>query len=617
MRSFSIFLIVGSLVFFSACSNNGTPAGVPITVTVSATPVTINPGQSSTLTATVTNTSNTAVTWSITSPANFGTLSSTTANPTTYTAPAKVSSTTSVTITATSAASSAATASVQIVVSSSAGTISLSPGAPQTINVGGNLSVSATLNNTGSSTVSWAVSGPSGQNPGSVNPSTGSSVTYTAPATAPTAPVTLTATSGAATQTLEITVLASGAGPNVAGLTVGTGPVPYVNGVLTSVQICAPGSTTNCQTVDSILVDTGSYGLRILGSQIPNIALAPVTYTDGSQMNECVQFLDGSFLWGGVSAADIHIGGETASGVPVQVVADPPPGTYSIPTSCSNGGTNEDTQSSLAANGILGVGAEPFDCGLACDVNGGLSSPPEPAYYADCSSSGGCQPVFASCGSECSDSTPLQQVTNPVIAFAADNNGDIISVAAPASGAAPTTTGTVVFGIGTESNNGWSSSLITLPLNSSDEFTTSGLLNAPAALQASFIDSGSNGLFFPNWPGFPICTSSPDFFCPSSNTTLTGIINTSQVNGFTGAANVAVDNWNTQLGSNTDQALADLAGPEQAGSSPAECTGSPGSLSGDCTFDFGFPFFYGQTIFTAIDGQTVPATAPAAPWFAY
>ena len=33
-----------------------------------------------------------------------------------------------------------------------------------------------------------------------------------------------------------------------------------------------PGSTTNCQTVDNVLVDTGSAGLRILKSALPTVS---------------------------------------------------------------------------------------------------------------------------------------------------------------------------------------------------------------------------------------------------------------------------------------------------------------------------------------------------------
>jgi Protein of unknown function (DUF3443) len=608
VRSFSIFLIMGSLVFLAACGSNGTPAGVPITLSVTANPSTLNPGQSSTITATVVNASNTAVTWSIASPAGFGTLSSTTANPVTYTAPATVAKTTPVTIMATSAASSSVTAAAQIVVQGA--TVSLSPAAPQTINLGGTLSVTATPTNTGTESVTWSLAHGS---VGSLSSTSTNPVTYSAPTTGVGTAV-ITATSGSATQTLEITVLTSGAGPNVAGLTVGTGPVPYANGVLTSILVCSPGSTTDCQTVDSVLLDTGSVGLRVLGSQVTNVALTPVAYSDGSQFNECVQFLDGSFLWGGVSTADIYIGGEVASSVPVQVIANP--SGFSIPTDCSNGGTNEDTQATLAANGILGVGPEPFDCGLACDPNGGNTSPPAPLYYASCTSASGCQSVFASCGSECNDSLADQQVTNPVILFTTtgDDQGTIISMTPPTGGAAPTASGTLTFGISSQTNNQWSSSLTTLPLNESDEFTTSGLGTAPA-LQASFIDSGSNGLFFPNETNLLICTDNPDFYCSTAGP-LT-VTNISQTTGATGTATFSVADADTLFANTGDEAFANLAGPEQASNPPTPCSGSPGSLSGDCTFDFGFPFFYTQPIFTAIDGQTGPATAPAPPWFAY
>ena len=39
-----------------------------------------------------------------------------------------------------------------------------------------------------------------------------------------------------------------------------------VNILYVNVTICAPGSTTNCQTIDHVQVDTGSQGLRILSS---------------------------------------------------------------------------------------------------------------------------------------------------------------------------------------------------------------------------------------------------------------------------------------------------------------------------------------------------------------
>src|SRR5207342_1303998 len=56
---------------------------------------------------------------------------------------------------------------------------------------------------------------------------------------------------------------------NVQPITVNSGPANnYVNGLFTSVTVCVPGSASNCQTIDGVLVDTGSSGLRILSSAL-------------------------------------------------------------------------------------------------------------------------------------------------------------------------------------------------------------------------------------------------------------------------------------------------------------------------------------------------------------
>ena len=175
-------------------------------------------------------------------------------------------------------------------------------------------------------------------------------------------------------------------GQNTVPITVDGGPagVGYVNGAFVSVNVCVPGTST-CQTVDHVLVDTGSFGLRILGSELTSITLMPLTDPNGNQLNDCIQFLDNSFLWGTVAPADIKMAGEVASSTSIQVIANPT--AYSIPTTCSttsNGtGMNEDTQASLGANGILGVGPEPFDCGSACDpVTVATNGQPPLPYFA-------------------------------------------------------------------------------------------------------------------------------------------------------------------------------------------------------------------------------------------
>jgi hypothetical protein len=595
VRAFSAMVVVTGLVFLVACGGGGTPAGIPITVTLSASLTSLNPGQSSTITATVTNdSSNKGVTWS-SSPSGFGTLSNQTATSVTFTAPASVPAATAVTITATSVASSSVTASIQISVQTSAITVSLSPAAPQTINQGQQLSINATLtNDTSNKGVTWSLSPAVG----SLTNQTTAAATYVAPSTVTSnTTVTVTATSVAsstAKTTLEITVFPSGAGPNVAAITVTGGPANSVNLAFVSVTICVPNTTT-CQTVDNIQVDTGSAGLRILQSVIPGLPLPSlVDSTTGDTLYNCVSFLDTSYLWGPVQQADIKIGGEVALGSIVQTVSSSNTG---IPTACTNGGTvNENTPTLLGANGILGVGLEPTDCILAgvdfCDPNVSSSAPP---VYFECPDSG-CQatdaPIFLS---------STYQVVNPVVLFSTDNNGVILQFP-PVPSVAPTVSGSLIFGIETEANNGLGSATV-FGLDTNDNFITT---YAGQTLNASFIDSGSNALFFPS--SITVCADNASFYCPSG---LTPQSATNQgVSGPPTIVNFSVDNADNLFNDNppTDSAFGTLAGPQGTANT---CT----STGGSCTFDWGLPFFYGKTVFTAIDGQTV--SNGAGPFWAY
>jgi len=399
------------------------------------------------------------------------------------------------------------------------------------------------------------------------------------------------------------------AGQNIQPITVDGGPLGnYSNGAFVSVNICVPGSTT-CQTIDHVLVDTGSFGLRLLGSAV-TISLPVPTDGNGNTLNNCIQFLDNSFLWGNVAQADIKIAGEVASATSVQLIATPapPPTGYLIPPGCT--GTNEDTQATLGANGILGVGPEPFDCGFGCDpVQNGGGTPP--AVYYFCSSSTGCgNPTFVSCGTVCGDTAANFQVTNPVFNFTGDNNGVILELPAVTSTAA-TLSGSLIFGIGTQSNNALGSAAVLL-LDNNDSISTAF---SGQTLNSSFIDSGSNGLFFPNgiesnFPGgnIPICTTNTSFYCPA---TLTAFSATNESGSTNSSVNFSVDNADNLLSQNpTDFVFVNLAGPQGSGACSTTNTGA-------CTFDWGLPFFYGRNVFTAIRGATEPTGVPAGPFFAY
>jgi hypothetical protein len=126
-------------------------------------------------------------------------------------------------------------------------------------------------------------------------------------------------------------------------------------------------------------------------------------------------------------------------------------------------------------------------------------------------------------------------------------------------------------------------------------------------LTASFIDSGSPELNFPNVSGIPLCLDG-EFYCPANPVQLSAV-NQGAGNVGNGIINFQVDNHDADLQNNpADAALGFVAVLE----GPPLCQNGQGS----CTFDWGLPFFYNRRVFTSIDLQTVP-NEPKTPWWAY
>ena len=181
--------------------------------------------------------------------------------------------------------------------------------------------------------------------------------------------------------------------------------------------------------------------------------------------------LDGSSDWGPVQTADVILGNEPAVLFPIQVI-DSTFGT--VPDSC---GTPDTDPAYNGFNGILGVGLFTEDCGSGC-----ANSSNNGRYYV-CS------------GATCTRTTaPLtNQVQNPVALLPVDNNGVILQLPSISSGGTTSVTGSLVLGIGTQSNN-TPSGVTTYTASSTGEFTT--VFNG-STYNHSFIDSGSNALYFP------------------------------------------------------------------------------------------------------------------------
>jgi hypothetical protein len=357
------------------------------------------------------------------------------------------------------------------------------------------------------------------------------------------------------------------------------GPIQTVNTPFVSVTLCVHG-TSNCQTIDHISVDTGSVGLRIVASVLSSSvagALPTVMDTQGRALAECLPFADG-YSWGSVRLADAQIAGELASGISIQVIGDPAYPT--VPSACSSGGAQqEDTVSTFGANGILGIGNFQQDCGSLC-VTETTPQITTQLYYG-CASSASCVAT----------TVPLaSQVWNPVSKFATDNNGAILELPSVASSGAASVTGSLIFGIDTESNN----ALGTATVLSVDPGTGNLTVNfLGQALSMSFLDSGSNGNFFTD-SSLAQCTSSSEkgFYCPPGTQAFSATI-TSNSGVTTGALNFSVASADTLFsnGNGGYYVFGDLAGSNSLAQS----------------FDFGLPFFLGRNVYTAIENSSTSA----------
>ncbi|MBW3512179.1 DUF3443 domain-containing protein [Janthinobacterium sp. NKUCC06_STL] len=353
-------------------------------------------------------------------------------------------------------------------------------------------------------------------------------------------------------------------GPLISGKSINTINVPYV-----SITVCVPGSSTQCQTIDHILLDTGSIGLRIISSALAvNMLLPAMLNTEGRPVVECTQFSDG-YSWGSVKQADVRIAGEVARNIPMQIIGD---NTFpSVPSGCSSVLPAQNTVETFHANGVLGVAPFVQDCGANCaDKN------IEGRYYA-CSDQ------------DCrSTAMPLaKQVSNPVASFQKNNNGIVLQLPEIDAKGVASATGLLTFGIGTQSNNS---------LGSANIYTLSSVGNLETVYQGrvlqGYFDTGTNALFFAD-PAIAFCNSAArmlEFYCPSSSLSRSAV-NTG-TNGRSGSINFDVARGNSTVFG------------KQAGIGVD-----------DREFIWGLPFFFGRTVYTAIEGMDAAGTK--GPYVAY
>jgi hypothetical protein len=389
------------------------------------------------------------------------------------------------------------------------------------------------------------------------------------------------------------------------------GPLgPVLNVLTTTVTVCKPGTLT-CAAIDNVIVDTGSIGLRLVPSAVSSVGLSPITSSAGNALEECIQYGDTSVSWGPIELADVHLGGEVASNIAVQVIG--PGGTPAVPASCisqpvdpsfPNGG-NLNTLQELDANGILGIGNGGVDCGSFCTQS--LSGNP---YYV--CPNGACTQTMVAASFQV-------QATNPVAAFSSsDRNGVVISLPPVGSTGAGSVSGTLTFGINTQADNTMGSvtlyamdqcgDLPTVTFNNvafNDTFCTTGT----GTSFGGFFDTGTGALNISDQATLA-AVPSPIIECPSTTNgfgfyCLTGGGSTTLPNiGLTGASGVGSGSISlnifdgTALVNTHNAVFNDIGTDSVTGGTPATDF-----------FDFGMPFFLGRTAYLSIGGVTVPNTS--------
>ena len=381
-----------------------------------------------------------------------------------------------------------------------------------------------------------------------------------------------------------------GANANVMSVTVngglcGSAAYQYANEPCTSVTVCSPTQPSSCQTINNILLDTGSYGLRIFANVL-SVNVSPIT-SGGQNLAECVQFGDGSSEWGQVAYAYVGLGAEPLVATPILVINS---GYATPPAACTSAQSTPDTDpTETGFNGILGVGLFAQDCGADCvsDVSNGQ-------YFT-------CNGTDCSCGATVALAA---QVQNPVALLPTDNNGVMLELPSVSSAAGVVSlSGNLYLGIGTQSNN-MPSSVTTYSADANGNMTA--VFGAYSANSMnSFIDSGSSGLFFPPPAGnqLPDCGSTygaawTGLYCPASVQSFSAT-NTGASGSPSGSVSFTIGNAYSLL-SSSNMVFNNFG--SNIGSSSAY-------------FDWGLPFFYGRSVFVGIDG--VSSSLGTGPLWAY
>jgi hypothetical protein len=343
----------------------------------------------------------------------------------------------------------------------------------------------------------------------------------------------------------------------------------YNNAPCVTVNICSSTNESQCDTINNVLLDTGSYGLRIFASLLPNNnsgeSLAPILIDD-SAIAECVTYGDGTQNWGPIKLANVSLNNnQTTTAIPIQIL-DSTAFVTGENIVCPNA-TKTPTPATFGLNGIIGVGPFPNDKTVG--------------NYYKCNNT------------SCSTLVTIPNsnyVTNPITKFADGyNNGVTLTFGAIPTDGAINADGYAIFGVGSKQNNSPQKNVAILPIESGQFIPINIETKINSVSYNSFLDTGSNYLYFGESTilNLPQCGSPINaFLCPSGLTNFSAIMFANNQESAT--INFAIENSQNLFNANSNTAFATI-----------------GAIIPNIGIDWGLPFFFGRTVYSVFANESV------------
>jgi hypothetical protein len=381
-------------------------------------------------------------------------------------------------------------------------------------------------------------------------------------------------------------------GSNLLPINVSQGPGAglTLNRPYTTITLCM-ANTPYCQTIDHVLVDTGSTGIRIF-KQVLNANLAGPEDNQG-WLGEYQAFGTGN-SWGPVVGRLVTLGGEPSVSLKIQIIDSSWGG--GVPDGYSSSWNSPDD---AGFNGILGIGLSnpyPWDSGSYFSCQSGVCSilPSQPPIeYA---------------------------LENPVFLLPRDNNGIIISMPKISADGQTSASGTLVLGIGTQPDNdpknfsaNW---LFTVPAKGLFEGTAHVTMTA-ANMSFNWLlpDSGTNSITFaPPLPGSYVHLNGT-YCLPSPLQNFPTLISVPGTTSGTWPFTFAIE------------CVDDLQPPNCVPSNPTQgetlClvafndVGAASGIPYDDYFIFGLPLFYDRDVYIVYPDASAPLPLGKGPLYGF